>query len=107
MPEMLTFKILVKDVAGDYGRTVTDDEAAFILWNHTGFPGFFQGDPLETCAKQIDHYFALLARGCTCFSSLDDHMHCFHRGSGDKRCCHCDCVLDREGQGGVKSDDAS
>jgi hypothetical protein len=52
-----TFLQLIKRVAKDCGHDLSDDQAGYILWNHTGFPNFFDGDPEECCTKQIQDFF--------------------------------------------------
>ncbi len=39
---------LVKEVFPE----ATDQEAGYILWNHTGFPEFFRGDSAEAYFRQ-------------------------------------------------------
>jgi hypothetical protein len=54
----VTFVDLVKSVAAEYGTTVTSDEATDILWEHTGFPGFIDGDPKTVVRDQLRQFFA-------------------------------------------------
>ena len=54
-----TFIDLVKRIAADCGHTISDDEGGYILWNHTGFPDFFDGDPEECCTRQLRDYFRM------------------------------------------------
>jgi len=35
---------------------LTDAQADYILWEHTGFPSFFDGDPEETLIRQLQEY---------------------------------------------------
>lgn len=53
----MTFLELAKRTAAETGVDLTDDEAATILWEHTGFPDFFHGrtpaDVERECADQI------------------------------------------------------
>lgn len=39
-----------KEIVKEYFPGISDEEALSILWNHTGFPGFWAGDP-ETCLR--------------------------------------------------------
>lgn len=48
---------IVRSVALGRGRTVTPDDINYILWEHTGFPGFFVGDPVTECARQVGEFF--------------------------------------------------
>lgn len=70
MSDRTAFGQIVRDVASDFGRTVTDDEAAFILWEHTGYPFFWHsGDVVADCVAQVDRYFSLGEHGwasCVC-----------------------------------------
>lgn len=38
-------------IVREYFPDATDGEVSYILWNHTGFPCFWHGDP-ETCLRQ-------------------------------------------------------
>ena len=55
--EKLTFADVVKSVAQEFDRTVTDADIDYILWEHTGFPAFFDGDPEECVRRQVKEYF--------------------------------------------------
>ena len=49
MPDYLT---LVRE----YFPDASDDEALDILWNYTGYPGFWTGkDPDSACRAQLQH----------------------------------------------------
>lgn len=39
------------EIAREYFPDCTDEQLGYILWNHTGFPCFWDGDP-ETCMRQ-------------------------------------------------------
>lgn len=54
----LTWRDLVTQVAALYGTKVTDDEADTILWNFTGYPAFFYGDPAKCATRQVNEFFA-------------------------------------------------
>lgn len=51
---------LVREVAAEFGQDVGDDAAGSILWNYTGYPHFFDGDPdpVECFRDQLREYFA-------------------------------------------------
>lgn len=53
----MTWLELVHEVAYEHGVSVTDVEADSLLWNETGFPGFFHGEPVNTCACQLREAF--------------------------------------------------
>ncbi len=37
--------------------SATEEEAGYILWNETGFPGFYHGDDPESCfSSQVKEY---------------------------------------------------
>ena len=43
------------ELVREYFPDVDDYRAGYILWNYTGYPGFFTGDP-ETCLRdQLQH----------------------------------------------------
>lgn len=48
---------LVQQIAKEHGTTVNKDTADMILWEHTGFPAFFMGDPEVELRNQIHEYF--------------------------------------------------
>lgn len=58
---MITSKIswirLAQLVAISCGRTITQDEADYILWEYTGFPSFWPGKPISSCIKQLQDFF--------------------------------------------------
>lgn len=39
------------DIAKEYFPQATDEQIDFILWEYTGFPAFWNGDP-ETCLRK-------------------------------------------------------
>ena len=53
----MTWIELVRDEAKKLKRTVTDEQADYILWEHTGFPEFWQGDPETCCREQVREFF--------------------------------------------------
>lgn len=57
----MTWLDLVHEVTHEYNLSISDDFADSLLWNETGFPGFFHGDPVNTCARQLREAFQ--ARG--------------------------------------------
>lgn len=52
-----TWNDLVRSVGHEYGLWFTDAEAIGILWEHTGYPGFFRGDPFECATRQLHDLF--------------------------------------------------
>lgn len=48
---------LVMDTAREFDQEVDDLTADAILWEETGFPGFFMGDPEVTLRRQVARYF--------------------------------------------------
>lgn len=41
------------DLVREYFPQATDAEADMLLWEHTGYPDFWQGDPVECCRRQL------------------------------------------------------
>lgn len=56
-----TFGGLCRSLGLMRGLNLTDAEVDWILWEETGFPSFFDGDPLTVCTHQINE--ALDRRG--------------------------------------------
>ena len=55
----MTWLEMVHAEAAKVGRTVTDEQANAILWNHTGFPSFFLGDDATAYfTNQVRDFFA-------------------------------------------------
>ena len=52
-----TWTDLARSVAWQHGIDLGVDEADYILWNHTGFPSFWNGDPRTCCEVQLHNYF--------------------------------------------------
>jgi hypothetical protein len=50
-PTSGTFIATVKE----FFPEVSDDEAMGILWNYTGYPSFWHGDPKGTLREQLQH----------------------------------------------------
>lgn len=48
-----TWLDLAKEVGKEFGKTLNDKQADYMLWEHTGFPSFFSGDPIEQCREQL------------------------------------------------------
>lgn len=46
----------VQSVGRAVGVELTDDEADYILWEETGFPCFFDGDPVTVLRQQVTAY---------------------------------------------------
>lgn len=56
----VTWLDLTKEVASEFGVTLTDADADSVLWGATGFPGFWTtDDPIEECRTQLRQFFAL------------------------------------------------
>jgi len=53
----MTYLELVRSVASEHGQSVSNDEAYYILWEHTGFPSFWESDPELDCRRQVHEYF--------------------------------------------------
>lgn len=49
----MTFLEIAREVFADHPLATSDVELENILWEHTGFPGFFDGDPETVCRKQL------------------------------------------------------
>ncbi len=48
-----TWQDLAKEVGREFGKTLNDKQADYLLWNHTGFPSFWKEDPIEECRAQL------------------------------------------------------
>lgn len=48
-----TYAQIVRSVAAEHKVELTDDQVELILWEHTGFPSFWTGEPASTCAAQV------------------------------------------------------
>lgn len=55
---------LVNSIAWNFGENLTEREAMSVVWNHTGFPSFFLGEPEACMALQVWEYFVAQASGC-------------------------------------------
>ena len=57
---------IVRSVAWREGVEVlpTDREALDILWNHTGFPSFFLGEPIACVELQLTEMYVMAKFGC-------------------------------------------
>lgn len=60
-PDGLTFLDLARSVGQEHGVLLTDGQATGILWEYTGFPGFWDGDPLICCTEQLHAFFDQLS----------------------------------------------
>jgi hypothetical protein len=68
----MTWLEMVHAEAAKVGRTVTDEQANAILWNHTGFPSFFLGDSaVDYFTNQVREFFAGKRHCCACGDSVD------------------------------------
>jgi Flp pilus assembly protein CpaB len=56
-PSGLTFENVVRSVALQFGHVPTADEVEWVLWERTGFPSFFMGDPARECAEQVFRHY--------------------------------------------------
>lgn len=60
----MTYLELVKEVAAQHGRDITEREAEHILWGHTGFPSFIkpkEGQTMQDALReQIEDFFKSL-----------------------------------------------
>lgn len=52
-----TWDGIVRSVAREWGEEPDVDECGYILWNHTGYPSFWTGDPVECCIDQVRAYY--------------------------------------------------
>lgn len=43
------------DVVKEFFPEATDDEAMGILWNYTGYPSFWRGEPNKCLREQLQH----------------------------------------------------
>jgi hypothetical protein len=55
-----TWADLARSVAWEFGIDLSFDDADYILWEHTGFPSFWEGKPRECCTAQLRAYFGSL-----------------------------------------------
>ena len=53
-----TWLDLARSVAWEFGIDLGPDEADHVLWEYTGFPAFWSGDPIECCTRQLREHFA-------------------------------------------------
>ncbi len=53
-----TWRDLARSVAWEFGIDLSFEDADYVLWEHTGFPSFFHGDPIESCTAQLREFFA-------------------------------------------------
>ncbi len=53
-----TWADLARSVAWEFGIDLSFDEADYVLWEHTGFPSFWRGDPRECATEQLREFFA-------------------------------------------------
>lgn len=54
----MTWLDLARSVAWEFGIDLSYADADYVLWEHTGFPSFWEGDPMECAVKQMRTYFA-------------------------------------------------
>ena len=66
------------DIVREYFPDAPDDLADHILWNRTGWPVFWAGDP-ETCMRQqLQEYKAKLDSGMTEAQIVDEYFKPLH-----------------------------
>ena len=54
----VTWHDLVRSVAWEHGiEWVSPWDADYILWEHTGFPSFWRGNPVDSCIEQLQEFF--------------------------------------------------
>lgn len=68
----LVWTDLVREVGKEFGREVTDDEAGMVLWEYTGFPSFWDGNPVDCCTQQLREHFAGISTAATMFATPDE-----------------------------------
>lgn len=44
------------DLVRQYWPNATDEFCQYVLWEHTGFPEFWTGDPVQCCSEQLAEY---------------------------------------------------
>ena len=44
------------ELVREYFPNVSEDKAEYILWNETGFPSFWRGDPEQSCREQLEDF---------------------------------------------------
>jgi len=44
-------------IGREHGFEVSREDAGYILWNHTGYPSFWDGDPIECLDRQVTEFF--------------------------------------------------
>lgn len=60
---------VVNSVAWEFGQNLTDDDATALLFEHTGFPAFWVGDPVLCAEGQLRRLFSYRLEGfvpCPC-----------------------------------------
>ncbi len=53
-----TFITFAQRVAQEHGHNIDRETANFVLWEYTGFPSFWDGDPMECVDRQLSEFFA-------------------------------------------------
>ena len=53
-----TFITFTQRVAREHGHKISREEAGMVLWEFTGFPAFWDGDPMECLDRQLTELFA-------------------------------------------------
>lgn len=53
----VTWVQLARKVAAEFRVVLLDAQADHVLWEHTGFPSFWKGDPEECCTRQLRDFF--------------------------------------------------
>lgn len=52
-----TFITFAQRVAREYGFDIDRDEANEVLWEYTGYPSFWDGNPVECVDRQLTEFF--------------------------------------------------
>lgn len=56
----MTVADVVREVAAEFGRTLTDDQLEYVLWEETGYPCFWPDStktPEENLRAQVREFF--------------------------------------------------
>lgn len=63
LPAVRMWPDVVNAVADEFGLWFTDYEAMHLLWEYTGYPSFFNGDPVTVASTQLrEHFIKVLSR---------------------------------------------
>lgn len=53
----VTFLDIAREVAAEFRLVLTDHAAMDVLWEYTGYPSFWRGDPEAECRRQLREHF--------------------------------------------------